>query len=65
MYTVHLHPRLSDCLVVNNMGPTVPADKGEVEVIVDVPCGMAVLRGADVFKQGILGAFTSKSTVAW
>ncbi|KAK7483946.1 hypothetical protein BaRGS_00024830 [Batillaria attramentaria] len=30
--------------------------KAEKEVIVDLPCGMAVLRGADVFKQGILGA---------
>ena len=26
----------------------------------DVACGMAVLRGADIFKQGILGASTGK-----
>ena len=32
----------------------------EKEVIVDVSCGMAVMRGADVFVQGILGAPTSK-----
>lgn len=30
--------------------------KAEKEVIVDLACGMAVLRGADVFKQGIVGA---------
>ena len=32
----------------------------EKEVIIDVSCGMAVMRGADVFVQGILGAPTSK-----
>ena len=30
------------------------------EVIVDHLCGCAVMRGADVFAQGILGAPTSK-----
>ena len=32
--------------------------QADMEVVVDVACGMAVLRGADVFKQGILGAPT-------
>ena len=29
-------------------------------MIVDIPCGMAVLRGADIFKRGILSAQTGK-----
>ena len=32
--------------------------QADMEVVVDAACGMAVLRGADVFKQGILGAPT-------
>ena len=32
--------------------------QADMEVVVDIACGMAVLRGADVFKQGILGAPT-------
>lgn len=31
------------------------------EVMVDVACGMAVLRGADVFVQGIMAASPGKS----
>lgn len=31
----------------------------EKEVIIDQSCGMAVMRGADIFVQGILGAPTS------
>ena len=30
------------------------------EVIVDVACGMAVLRGADIFVQGIMAASPSR-----
>ncbi|PVD30727.1 hypothetical protein C0Q70_10002 [Pomacea canaliculata] len=53
---VEIHPTLFDCLLVHNTGPHLPQQQAEKEVIVDHACGMAVLRGADVFKQGIVGA---------
>lgn len=55
-FDVRLHPVLPDCLLVHNRGPRIPEEQAEKEVIVDLACGMAVLRGADVFKQGIMGA---------
>lgn len=50
---VQLHPQLHDCCIVENYGPfnREPVDK---EVIIDVSCGMAVLRGANIFTAGIL-----------
>uniref|UniRef100_K1Q5I5 Putative methyltransferase NSUN6 n=1 Tax=Magallana gigas TaxID=29159 RepID=K1Q5I5_MAGGI len=52
-----LHPELDDVLVIENRGPR-PIKKMEKEVIIDQSCGMAVMRGADIFVQGILGAPT-------
>eukprot|EP00105_Crassostrea_gigas_P042623 XP_019926771.1 PREDICTED: putative methyltransferase NSUN6 [Crassostrea gigas] len=53
-----LHPELDDVLVIENRGPR-PIKKMEKEVIIDQSCGMAVMRGADIFVQGILGAPTN------
>nr|XP_022308807.1 putative methyltransferase NSUN6 [Crassostrea virginica] len=58
---VFLHPDLEDVLLIENRGPRPIKDK-EKEVIVDVSCGMSVMRGADVFVQGILGAPTNMAT---
>ncbi|VDI01025.1 Hypothetical predicted protein [Mytilus galloprovincialis] len=54
MPDISLHPVLHDTIVIKNNGP-VCREKVKKEVIVDLLCGMAVLRGADVFVQGILG----------
>ena len=43
-------------MINSDNGPMLQAQK---EVIVDFLCGMSVLRGADVFIQGIMGAPTS------
>lgn len=53
-----LHPELDDVLVIANRGPQ-PIKQVEKEVIIDQSCGMAVMRGADIFVQGILGAPTN------
>ncbi|KAL8609413.1 hypothetical protein ACOMHN_019902 [Nucella lapillus] len=58
-FRAEVHHCLPDCLLIHNTGPHFPQHQAEMEVIVDVPCGMAVLRGADIFKQGILGAPTA------
>ncbi|BFZ09078.1 hypothetical protein BsWGS_12117 [Bradybaena similaris] len=55
MYDMFLHPSLSDCILIKNRGPH-SLHQHQKEVIVDLACGMAVLRGAHVYKQGILGA---------
>ncbi|XP_056002611.1 tRNA (cytosine(72)-C(5))-methyltransferase NSUN6-like isoform X2 [Ostrea edulis] len=52
---IFLHPVLDNVLILENRGPQ-QIRKMEKEVIVDQNCGMAVLRGADIFVQGILGA---------
>lgn len=52
-----LHPELDDVLVIENRGPQPIKQLGK-EVIIDQNCGMAVMRGADIFVQGILGAPT-------
>lgn len=51
-----LHPALKDVLVIPSRGPNSRTPDVKKEVIVDLACGMAVLRGADVFVLGIMGA---------
>ncbi|KAL5007716.1 hypothetical protein ScPMuIL_016522 [Solemya velum] len=50
------HHSLKDVVVIKNRGPNLNLEQSEKEVIVDLACGMAVLRGADVFVQGIMAA---------
>ncbi|KAH9503791.1 putative methyltransferase nsun6 [Bulinus truncatus] len=57
-YNMFFHPVLKDCLLIQNRGPNIIEQQNK-EVIVDLACGMAVLRGAQVFKIGIMGAPTS------
>ncbi|XP_062620430.1 tRNA (cytosine(72)-C(5))-methyltransferase NSUN6-like [Saccostrea cucullata] len=52
---IFLHPSLEDVLVIENRGPK-QLKQMEKEVVIDHNCGMAVLRGADIFVQGIIGA---------
>ncbi|KXJ16343.1 putative methyltransferase NSUN6 [Exaiptasia diaphana] len=56
-FIVNTHSDISDILVIPGTGPErcIPVDK---EIIVDVHCGTAVLRGADIFAPGIIGAHT-------
>lgn len=51
-----LHPALKDVLVIPSRGPNPKPAKVTKEVIVDLACGMSVLRGADVFVLGIMAA---------
>ncbi|XP_064614064.1 tRNA (cytosine(72)-C(5))-methyltransferase NSUN6-like [Liolophura sinensis] len=41
--------------MVQNRGPVEGLHHHDKEIVVDLFCGMAVLRGADVFAQGIMG----------
>ncbi|XP_074656528.1 tRNA (cytosine(72)-C(5))-methyltransferase NSUN6-like isoform X2 [Tubulanus polymorphus] len=50
------HPLLPDTLVVPNHKKNEHLPHHEKEVIVDLACGMAVLRGANIFAQGIMAA---------
>ena len=50
------HPHLSDVIVVPNYGPRSDILPQKKKVIVDLRCGIAVLRGADVFAPGVIGA---------
>lgn len=44
-----------DCLIVEKWPENVTMNKSRVEVVVDVLCATAVLRGAHVFAPGVLG----------
>ncbi|XP_069111480.1 tRNA (cytosine(72)-C(5))-methyltransferase NSUN6-like isoform X2 [Argopecten irradians] len=52
---VYYHTVLKDLIVVDGRGPNLDLEKHDKKVVVDLACGMAVLRGADVFAQGIMG----------
>ncbi|XP_005094968.1 tRNA (cytosine(72)-C(5))-methyltransferase NSUN6 [Aplysia californica] len=52
-FTLYQHPVIDDCIIIENRGPfSLP--QVEKEIVVDLSCGMAVLRGANVFAQGIM-----------
>ncbi|KAL4222553.1 hypothetical protein ACF0H5_018592 [Mactra antiquata] len=53
---VVLHPALKDVIVIPSRGPNTKPPEIKKEVIVDLACGMAVLRGAHVFVLGIMAA---------
>ncbi|XP_064648032.1 tRNA (cytosine(72)-C(5))-methyltransferase NSUN6-like [Lineus longissimus] len=50
------HPRIPDLLIMKNRGPITSLPRYPKEVVVDLMCGMAVLRGADIYAQGIMAA---------
>ena len=56
LFPPFLHPVLSDTAVIRNEGPVEGIEKLQSEIIVDHTCGMSVLRGSEIFVQGILGA---------
>ena len=47
------HPTVDDVLLIQGSGPHVDLTPVEKEVIVDLHCGAAVLRGADIFVPGV------------
>lgn len=51
-----IHPLVSDAIVIPNYGPRLDLCIEDRAVIVDVHCGVAVMRGADVFAPGVLSA---------
>ena len=50
------HPALPDVLLVPNVGPRVGVAPSPRAVMVGLQCGLAVMRGANVFAPGVLGA---------
>lgn len=55
------HYRLNDILLIHGSGPDnadlVPVVK---EVVVDLHCGTAILRGADIYAPGVMAAHPGK-----
>ena len=51
-----VHPLVFDALVIPNSGPRDDLVVERIVVVVDVHCGTAVMRGADVFAPGVLCA---------
>ena len=47
---------MNDVLLIQGSGPHVDLAPVEKEVIVDLHCGAAVLRGADIFVPGVMAA---------
>lgn len=51
------HTLVSDAVLIQNVGPKpdcLLAEQSGKTVIVGLQCGMAILRGADVFSPGVL-----------
>lgn len=51
-----VHPLMSDVLLIEGSGPRTDLTLHDKEIIVGLTCGLAVLRGADVYGPGVLGA---------
>lgn len=52
-----IHPLVPDALVIDNYGPRDDLQIIEDKiVVVDVHCGIAVMRGADIYAPGVLCA---------
>lgn len=61
-YQVREHPRLTDVLLIDGSGPHVDLVPVEKEIVVDLHCGAAVLRGADLFAPGVMAAHPGEYT---
>ncbi len=55
-YLVSLHDEIPDILIVKLICESKRENPLHDEVIVGELCGVAVLRGADVFAPGVMGA---------
>ncbi|XP_035688833.1 tRNA (cytosine(72)-C(5))-methyltransferase NSUN6-like isoform X1 [Branchiostoma floridae] len=53
---VEPHPVLPDVLVIPTTGPHPNLQHHTKEIMVDIHCGAAILRGAHIFAPGVLGA---------
>ena len=49
-----IHPLVSDAIVIPNCGPRLDLYIEGHVITVDVHCGAAVMRGANVFAPGVL-----------
>ena len=58
-----LHPLIDDVIAIENQGPRCELVKQDKKIIVGVECGNSVLRGADVYVPGVLGAPKGKCNV--
>lgn len=54
--SVMFHPHIDDVIAIGNQGPKCELVQQDKKIIVGVGCGNSVLRGADVFVPGVLGA---------
>ena len=55
-FLVSKHPSLNDALVVRSSSENNHLEIYNKEIIVDICCGSAVLRGAHVFAPGVMAA---------
>ena len=53
---VFSHPSVNDVLIIPNVGPRCHIIPQRKRVIVGLQCGIAVLRGADVYAPGVMAA---------
>ena len=58
------HPELNDVLLIQGSGPHTDLVPVEKEVIVDLHCGAAVLRGADIYAPGVMAAHPGTFSLA-
>lgn len=54
--SITVHPEVSDVLLIEGSGPQVGVVPDSKPVIVGLLCGLAVLRGAEVYAPGVMGA---------
>ncbi|XP_022248504.1 putative methyltransferase NSUN6 isoform X2 [Limulus polyphemus] len=55
-FTVDIHPHVPDLLIVSSASDNEAVHPWRRELIVGALCGVAVLRGADVYAPGVMGA---------
>lgn len=52
---VYTHPELPETVIIEHKNEEESLSRYEKEVIVDIYCGAAVLRGANIFRPGVMG----------
>lgn len=57
------HPVLRDVLLIDGSGPHVDLVPVQKEIIVDLHCGAAVLRGADIYVPGVMAAHSGECDI--
>ena len=57
------HPTLSNVLLIEGAGPHTDLVPVQKEIIVDLHCGAAVLRGADIYAPGVMASHPGKCSL--